>query len=413
MPGSLRVLARMQPASGGYLEAVPLTSFVVMSLAATGRADHPVAVRGLEFLRESMRADGSWPIDTNLATWNTTLAINGLAVAGTDLLEQVDLDWLLRCQHTQRHPFTGAAPGGWGWTDLSGAVPDADDTAGALLALARLRSSPQLAMGQRERLDGAAQLAVRWLLDLQNRDGGWPTFCRGWGRLPFDRSGADLTAHVLRALQAWRGRRAGVPQRRIASALQRGWRYLQQQQREDGSWVPLWFGNQDHPDEENPVFGTARVLQACRALGWSDTLPAQRGYRWLESVQREDGSWSGFGATAAAGDHEPPGSVEETALALDALLGIPDLGSSPGRTSVSRGLEWLMATVLAGQHTENAPIGFYFAKLWYHERLYPLVFAAAALGQALRLWSPDNTHTRTRQTASAAPSATVPPRPRA
>ena len=23
----------------------------------------------------------------------------------------------------------------------------------------------------------------------------WPTFCRGWGRLPFDRSGSDLTAH--------------------------------------------------------------------------------------------------------------------------------------------------------------------------------------------------------------------------
>ena len=37
---SLRVLRTMQPDSGGYLEAAPLTSFVVMSLAATGRADH-------------------------------------------------------------------------------------------------------------------------------------------------------------------------------------------------------------------------------------------------------------------------------------------------------------------------------------------------------------------------------------
>ena len=36
----------------------------------------------------------------------------------------------------QVHPLTGAEPGGWGWTDLSGAVPDADDTAAALLALA-------------------------------------------------------------------------------------------------------------------------------------------------------------------------------------------------------------------------------------------------------------------------------------
>ncbi|MHC4179784.1 MAG: prenyltransferase/squalene oxidase repeat-containing protein, partial [Planctomycetota bacterium] len=33
---SLKALERMQPASGGFLEAVPLTSFVVMSLAGSG-----------------------------------------------------------------------------------------------------------------------------------------------------------------------------------------------------------------------------------------------------------------------------------------------------------------------------------------------------------------------------------------
>ncbi|MFW6124853.1 MAG: squalene--hopene cyclase, partial [Pirellulales bacterium] len=48
-PG-MRRLGRMQPASGGYLEAVPLTAFVVMSLAATGRVGHPVARRGVKFL---------------------------------------------------------------------------------------------------------------------------------------------------------------------------------------------------------------------------------------------------------------------------------------------------------------------------------------------------------------------------
>ena len=43
-------------------------------------------------------------------------------------------------------------------------------------------------------------MALDWLIHLQNRDGGWPTFCRGWGALPFDRSGCDLTAHVLRIM---------------------------------------------------------------------------------------------------------------------------------------------------------------------------------------------------------------------
>ena len=53
---SLKTLERMQPASGGFLEAVPLTSFVVMSLASTGRGQHPVARRGVAFLLDTVAA---------------------------------------------------------------------------------------------------------------------------------------------------------------------------------------------------------------------------------------------------------------------------------------------------------------------------------------------------------------------
>ena len=85
-----------------------------------------------------MRPDGSWPIDTNLATWVTTLSINALAAAGElDQLDRKDelRDWLLKQQYKKRHPYTGADPGGWAWTDLPGGVPDADDTPGAILAM--------------------------------------------------------------------------------------------------------------------------------------------------------------------------------------------------------------------------------------------------------------------------------------
>ena len=36
----------------------------------------------------------------------------------------------------------------------------------------------------------------------------------------------------------------------------------------------------------------------------------------------------------------------------------------------------------AGQIREPSPIGFYFAKLWYYEKLYPLIFAAEAFRRA-------------------------------
>src|SRR6185436_568899 len=82
---TLRKLGAIQPASGGYLEATPLTSFVVASLVGSGVGAHTVVENGLRFLRESVRADGSWPIDTNLATWLTSLAID--ALAGSDAPE--------------------------------------------------------------------------------------------------------------------------------------------------------------------------------------------------------------------------------------------------------------------------------------------------------------------------------------
>ncbi len=376
---SLGVLRRMQPASGGYLEAAPLTSFVVMSLAASDRAEHPVVEQGVKFLLDSVRPDGSWPIDTNLATWTTTLAINALAGAGEDVTALGCLDWLLSCQHRHVHPFTGAAPGGWGWTDLSGAVPDADDTPGALLALAAWRDSPSCAAADRARIDEAAVAGIAWLLDLQNRDGGWPTFCRGWGKLPFDRSGADLTAHALRALKAWSQLASS---RRCEKAVQAGFRHLIRQQRRDGSWVPLWFGNQDAPREENPVYGTAKVLLAYRDWESLDAKPAVRAVDWLCQHQNSDGGWGGGPARSAAGGGRHASSVEETALAVEALA-VADLRDDR-RSVLERGVQWLVDAVEEDRYRDASPIGFYFAKLWYYERLYPLLFTLAALGRARR-----------------------------
>ncbi len=370
---SLQVLERIQPSSGGYLEATPLTSFVTLSLASIGLAQHPVAVRAVEFLVRSARPDGSWPIDTNLATWVTTLSINALAAA-SDLgsLDKKDelRDWLLRQQHRERHPYTGAAPGGWAWTDLPGGVPDADDTPGAVLALA------QLGLEDARSLD-AFQQGLCWLGDLRNADGGWPTFCRGWGHLPFDRSGCDLTAHALRALAAG-DRLVGTgglhvfPFDTDVAFRQPALRYLARTQRPDGSWLPLWFGNQHAPDDENPTYGTARVLAAYRDLGLMHEEPAQRGVAWLVANQNADGGWGGGRGT--------PSSLEETALAVEVLL---DAGPAV-REAAGRGLAWIVHRVEQGGLGEPTPIGFYFAKLWYFEKLYPITFTVAALGRARR-----------------------------
>ena len=467
---TLRVLEQIQPPNGGFLEATPLTSFVVMSLAGSGQTQHLVTERGVQFLVRSQRQDGSWPIDTNLATWLTTLSVNALSQpcvpkllvgpepAGRFPLAPSDGErvgergslgeltallspslsslggrrgrnhpqlrdaplsqggsteklpaaeaasiraWLLGQQYRHEHPYTHSPPGGWAWTDLPGGVPDADDTAGALLALRDLGQVD-------EETRRAALSGIQWLLGLQNRDGGIPTFCRGWGTLPFDRSSADITAHAVRAWMAWFDEVPKGGQRRVLTGLERALDFLFRVQRPDGSWTPLWFGNQFATGDENPCYGTARVVRALAeavsfaarnaagtsahpraSVGRSGLSAAQseaavshlaKGVRWLVSTQRADGSWGG----TLAG----PASVEETALATEALgfaLGT-GFGEAAAREelegAVLRSAEWLMAHVESGAWTETAPIGFYFAKLWYYERLYPMIFTVGALGRA-------------------------------
>lgn len=372
------LLTSIQPASGGFLEAAPLTSFVTMALVAAGERDHPVARNGVRFLLETVRPDGSWPIDTNLATWATTLAVKALAAApegrtsGPTLFDGQERTrrWLLDQQYRERHPFTDAAPGGWAWTDLSGGVPDADDTPGALLALKAL--SPE--SPDAESLD-AARAGIGWLLDLQNRDGGIPTFCRGWGALPFDRSSPDLTAHALRAWRAWSVHLPLPIQHRIDRAADRALAFLLRQQRPDGSWRPLWFGNQHRrDDEENPTYGTAQVLLALADLEAASDAVA-RGAAWLSSNQNEDGGWGAARGTT-------PSTIEETALALGALCALPAIRRRQIPPSTfGRALAWLARATEQGTRFDPSPIGFYFAKLWYFEKAYPLVWTVEALSR--------------------------------
>ncbi len=378
---ALRLLGEIQPSSGGFLEATPLTSFVTMSLAASGSAGHPVVGRALEFLLRSQRPDGSWAIDTNLATWCTTLSINALATGG-NLQEQLTAGerdrvrkWLLDQQYQEEHPFTRADPGGWAWTDLPGGVPDADDTPGALLALHHLSA------GDAHVRQAAAQ-GARWLVDLQNRDGGIPTFCRGWGTLPFDRSSADLTAHTAAALATWLPQLPATLGDRSSGALSRMLAYLVRTQCADGSWTPLWFGNQDAPDDENRTYGTSRVLRAAAACPPGSNAEWDRavdgGCRWLLAAQNEDGGWGGTPGTAS--------SIEETAVAIEALVTLwrtkDGLANSPDAlvSALNLGARWLCQATDEGRRFPPSPIGFYFAKLWYFETLYPLIFTVAALG---------------------------------
>ncbi len=357
---TLKTLNSIQPKNGGFLEAIPLTSFVLMSLTSANLASPlacyaniSVSEKSLKFLIASIRNDGSWPIDSNLATWLTALSVKALDMKDLTIEQKNSIrSWLLNQQFTKKHPFTKAAPGGWGWTDLPGSTPDADDTSAVLLALKKLdNKTPEIKI--------ATSRAIKWILDLQNSDGGIPTFCKGWGTLPFDRSCPDITAHAINALTVWQTVQDKKLSRKIDRSVLKSLQYLKNRQQPDGSWIPLWFGNQTRVDKQNPIYGTSQVIIALgeyikiKQISEIATVMLHAGCKFLRTTQIKNIP------------------IEELSLLSTAL----SYSNAPEDCELSK-----KTALLISKETKfiPSPIGLYFASLWYSEKLYPIIFATLA-----------------------------------
>jgi squalene-hopene/tetraprenyl-beta-curcumene cyclase len=377
---SIKKLISIMPESGGFLEAIPLTAFVSMCLTESKNNNNEVVKRGISFLKNQQRTDGSWPIDTDLSTWVTTLSIKALgpqlvSVLPGDKLQKVKKH-LLSIQYKEKHPFNGAKSGGWGWTNFSGSVPDADDTPGAMLALL------EMYQGGSEEVSALMNGCI-WLEELQNSDGGFPTFCKGWGRLPFDSSSADLTGHVLLAMIGTMNtlsKEMPVPlKRRLNRSVTRAIRFLKKYQADDGHWLPLWFGNQHTVNKKNPVYGTAKVCSyLIDCLGFDTVNSDQKivlaelirlSQQYLLSQQNPDGSWGG--------EKGIPGTIEETSLAISAL-------ALNHKEACLKGFVWIKENNV-DEKLNSAPIGLYFAMLWYDEEMYPLTCYIESLRRFIKV----------------------------
>jgi squalene-hopene/tetraprenyl-beta-curcumene cyclase len=385
---NLSLLDDKQPPSGGFLTSIPATSFIVMSLASAGLGDKAVVRRGVEFLLATARPDGSWPVEADHAVCNTAQAVCALdATAATSAEEAATnfsladraVDWLVG--RRQNEPIAGVKRtcGGWADSGWDGGPVSATATAAVLRALAV--SQRTRARRQQEGIGQAAFAGLEWLLAMEHEDGGWPNYQHG--KWTGDRGGADVTAEVVRALDACQRdlRLAATDMglaRRVKSAFSRGVAYLVSLQGEEGSWAAGWRGNQHEADDANRVLGTAAALVACDELDMRDDAAAERGARWLASVQHASGGW-GTAPGAAAEDGQC--TVEETGAAVEALL--PFRGLDPRiEQAVELGLSWLCDHVAGAD--EAGLVGLSFDRFWYYERLQVTLSAARALAAACR-----------------------------
>jgi len=342
-------IIKHQDADGAWGGIQPPWVYSLMALHTEGYGvSHPILSKGIKALDAhwSYERDGGLYIQASESPiWDTELTLqafldSGRSPANCEAMVRA-MDWLVRKQVTAPGDWqikvSSVSPGGWSFERANDSYPDVDDTAVAVLVLARART----ALGNEATIDHAIKRAVGWILALQCSNGGWASFDRDntnslLAKLPFcdfgevlDPPTVDVTAHVVEALAhlGWTVRDTPV-----ARALA----FIKAAQEEDGSWFGRWGVNH--------IYGTAAVLPALAAIGENMTAEyVLRACDWIAEHQNADGGWgetpASYVDTSLRGIGDSTAS--QTAWALMALLATPD---SRYRSIIHAGVGYLLRT---------------------------------------------------------------------
>ena len=351
--------------------------------------------------------------------WDTAIAVRALAAAGVQPEEPAmreAVGWLLDQQVKRRGDWSetvGVEPGGWGFEYANDFYPDSDDTAMVLMALrtqfadARARWSSDCPVISRfangrpaagdaaRRTLSAINLGLRWMLAMQNRDGGWGAFDRNNNRqflchVPFadhnamiDPSTPDLAGRVLEALGRL-GHRRGEP------AVDRAVAYVRRQQNPDGSWFGRWGVNY--------IYGTWQALTGLAAVGVPVDDPAVvAAVDWLLVHQQACGGWGespdSYHSPHSRGQGNPTAS--QTAWAILGLLA----AGKEQHPAVVRGIRYLTTRQNddgSWDEPEFTGTGFprvFYLRYHYYPIYFPLLLAWTGWAAKVEVDRPDRCKT--------------------
>ncbi len=386
----LEWIVRRQEADGAWAGIQPPWIYSLMALHTEGYAlDHPVMRAGLDAFNQHWKyeQDGAIYLQASESpVWDTLLSIIALLDCGPlpetlpaleraaewILSKQIHAwgDWKVYVRHVRG--------GGWAFERANRFYPDVDDTAVAVLALARLK--PHLR--DPRPVDAALELATEWILAMQSSNGGWAAFDKDnttylLTRIPFadfgellDPPSVDVTAHVVEALGT-----LGWPKHH--PAIQRALRYIRQEQEPDGSWFGRWGVNH--------IYGTGAVLPALRAIGEDMRQPyVLKAADWLVAHQNPDGGWGETPASYVNPALRGRGTstASQTAWALLGLMAVDDPRYRP---AIARGLAFLVERQLeSGTWDEPEYTGTGFPGYSVGERI-DLATRSGQLRQGLEL----------------------------
>lgn len=383
--GKQYMLSRIEK-DGTFYSYYSSTFLMIFALMALGyNKSHPVitmAVNGLKSMKTTI--DGFTHMQYTTATvWNTSLisyALQEAGVSGEEAVIEKANHFILRKQHTLYGDWAvhnpNSYPGGWGFSNINSFNPDVDDTTASLRSISRdAVHNPSYR--------SAWDRGMRWLLSMQNDDGGWPAFEKNTNSslfklLPIEKADfiltdpptADLTGRTLQFLGDYTNLTSTHP------IVKAGIESILTKQEKDGSWYGRWGICY--------LYGTWGAVTGLTAVGVQSEHPAVRkAVSWMESVQNEDGGWGESCKSDSQKEYValPASTLTHTAWAVDALISVSD---KPSR-AIKKGIEFLLENLEKKDWTTEYPKGQGMAGAFYiHYHSYRYVFPLLALAHYRR-----------------------------
>lgn len=374
------MLKRIEP-DGTFYSYFSSTFLMIFALLSLGYSQKdPIikrAMNGLLSMKTTINGNTHMQY-TTAKVWNTSLISYTLQEAGLSPLDPIvekANKYLLTRQHRKFGDWVihnpNSLPGGWGFSDVNTMNPDIDDTTAALRALSKNVIN-----------DPASQLAwdrgIRWLLSMQNDDGGWPSFERNTNHkwlnlLPIqkgefilsDSSSADLTGRTLEFLGNFTNLDKNYP------PIKQGVDWLLKNQESNGSWYGRWGICY--------LYGTWCAITGLKAVEVSSKHPSiLKALKWLKLTQNRDGGWGESCKSDLEKKYIPLGdsTLTHTAWAVDTLLS----ATKQLTEEIQAGVNFLLKNINKEDWTTSYPKGQGMADGFYiHYHSYRYIYPLLAL----------------------------------
>ncbi|PYI03115.1 lanosterol synthase [Aspergillus sclerotiicarbonarius CBS 121057] len=327
--------------------------------------------------------------------WETSFALQTLAYTG--LVNHADFqshalqayEYLIQQQLVEE--WNDSPPchrpsrlGAWSFTTRYHGSPCSDCTAEALKAILMVESETNL----RQMSEKNICLAVDNLLLIQNASGGYSSFepigAGAWleylngtemfGQVMTEHDYVECTSSCITALALFRARNSEYRRKEIDTAIERGVKFVERSQRDDGGWMASWG--------ITFTYGAFFAMEAlhCGGRTYENSSVARAGCHFLLEMRESDGGWGETIESRLSGSYvrAPRSHTTQTAWSCLALM----YAGYPDPEPIKRGIHLIRSRQKPnGEWEQEYPVGSgaLTCHIQYHNYIYSFPIRALAM----------------------------------